>query len=29
VKIGFFSEKGRRDRHHFETSPIYFDDDIW
>ena len=29
MKMGFFSEKGRRDRHHFEASPIYFDDDIW
>ncbi len=29
VMMGFFSEKGRRDRHHFEASPIYFDDDLW
>jgi len=27
--MDFFSEKGRRDRHRFEASPIYFDDDIW
>jgi GNAT superfamily N-acetyltransferase len=29
VMMGFFSEKGRRDRHRFDTAPIYFDDDIW
>jgi hypothetical protein len=28
VMMGFFSEKGRRGRHRFETAPISVDDNI-
>lgn len=27
--MGFFSEKGKRGRAEFESTPIYFDDDLW
>jgi hypothetical protein len=27
--MGFFSEKGKRFRASFESTPVFFDDDLW